>query len=377
MASIDHALERIGFERAKGMTRPGALDAAVDRMERYLSRAERERAQLVGSLESAEFGVMATDDSGTVGFVNPAAARFIGARQGEAVAEVRLRELLERAIVTRRAEAEEMDLYTPVRRVLRLVAAPLEHGVESVGAAVFIEDVTDQRRVDAIRRDFIANVGHELKTPLGALSVLAETIAESDDPLVRSRLSDRLADESSRITNLIDDILDLAQVESFAAAPEPFPVAEVVAEAKAQVQLAADELGVAVLVEPVPDEAYVAGDRRQLVTALANLLDNAVKYTSVKEDEPFGKVKLKVTVDDAWVAVEVRDQGVGIPESHLDRIFERFYRVDRARSRQTGGTGLGLAIVRHVALNHGGEVSASSEEGKGSVFTFRLPPYRS
>jgi len=246
--------------------------------------------------------------------------------------------------------------------------------VECVGADVFIEDVTEQRRDEAIRRDFVANVGHELKTPLGALSVLAETIADNDDPAVRERLGQRLSQESKRISNLIDDILDLAQVESFAAEPEAISMAEVVAEAASQVQLAAEEAGVVLFEEPVPENAFVAGDRRQMVTAVANLLDNAVKYTAVKDGA--GKVVVRTLVDDDWVSLEVRDEGIGIPETQLDRIFERFYRVDKARSRDTGGTGLGLAIVRHVAINHGGEVSVSSEEGTGSTFTLRLPPHR-
>jgi two-component system sensor histidine kinase SenX3 len=371
-AAIERANQRIGVESAG---RPEqTLAAAVERVERYLARAERERAQLVGSLEAARFGVMATDDSGTVTFVNKAASQFVGARHGEAVAEARTKELLDSVVVSRGPQEALLELYTPIRRVLRLFAAPLEYGVESVGAVVFIEDVTEQRRTDTIRRDFIANVGHELKTPLGALSVLAETIADNDDPAIRSRLGGRLAQESRRISNLIDDILDLAQVESFAAEPQAISLADVVAEAATQVQLAAEEAGVVVFTEPVPEGAFVAGDRRQLVTAVANLLDNAVKYTAVKEGG--GKVVVRTAASDDWVSLEVRDEGIGIPESQLDRIFERFYRVDKARSRETGGTGLGLAIVRHVAINHGGEVSVSSEEGLGSTFTLRLPPFR-
>lgn len=374
-ASVDDAIQRIGVERTKGIARSSSLTEGVDRVEAYLSRAERERAQLVGSLESANFGVMATDDAGTVTFVNPAGAKFIGATHGEAVTEVRLKELLEKVILTRNSEVIEVDSYSPMRRVLRLHGAPLEYGVESLGAVVFIEDVTDQRQVDTIRRDFIANVGHELKTPLGALSVLAETIAETDDVAVRDRLAERLSGEANRIASLVDDILDLSQVEAFAASPQPIPINEVVTEVTAHVQVVADEAGIDMFTEPLPEGIFVSGDRRQLVAALTNLVDNAVKYTSVK-DEGFGKVRVRASADDRWVSIEVRDEGIGIPQSHLDRIFERFYRVDKARSRRTGGTGLGLAIVRHVAINHGGEISVTSEEGKGSTFTLRLPLYK-
>ncbi len=368
----DRAIARIGVDETS--SREAALTAGVDRVERYLTRAERERAQLVGSLEAATFGILATDDSGRVTFLNPAAVDLVGERHGEEVTEPRIKSLLDSVMVSRTAEESQFDVFSPGRRVLRLRAAPLEYGVESVGAVVFIEDVTERRRTDAIRRDFIANVGHELKTPLGALSVLAETVAGTDDPAVRARLGERLSQESQRISNLIDDILDLAQVESFAAAPEPFSIADVISEAGSQVQLAAEDAGVVVFTEPVPDNAFVAGDRRQVVTAVANLLDNAVKYTAVKGDGS-SKVVVRVIVEDPWVSIQVRDDGIGIPEKHLDRIFERFYRIDKARSRETGGTGLGLAIVRHVAINHGGEVSVSSEEGKGSTFTLRLPPF--
>ncbi|MDH3731505.1 MAG: ATP-binding protein [Acidimicrobiia bacterium] len=371
-SAIERATQRIGSNpQHKG---EAALTAGIERIERYLARAERERAQLVGSLEAAQFGVAATDDSGTITFVNPAATDFVGALHGDVIEDGRIKELIDSVVLARAPSELEFETFTPVRRVLRLYAAPLEYGVESVGAVVYIEDVTDQRRTNAIRRDFIANVGHELKTPLGALSVLAETIADSDDATVRTRLGGRLSQESRRISNLIDDILDLAQVESFAAAPEPIAISEVISDAASQVQLAAEAAGVVLFTEPVPADAFVAGDRRQVVTAVTNLLDNAVKYTAVKEADA-GKVRVRVTVEEPWVSIEVRDEGIGIPESHLDRIFERFYRVDKARSRETGGTGLGLAIVRHVAINHGGEVSVSSEEGSGSTFTLRLPPF--
>ncbi|MEE8331151.1 MAG: ATP-binding protein [Acidimicrobiia bacterium] len=371
-AAIDRATRRIGANsQYEG---EAALTAGVERIERYLARAERERAQLVGSLEAAQFGVAATDDSGTVTFVNPAATDFVGVLHGEQVDDGPIKELVDSVVLTRAPTESEFEAFQPVRRVLRLYAAPLEFGVESVGAVVFIEDVTDQRRTKAIRRDFIANVGHELKTPLGALSVLAETMADSDDEAVRTSLGDRLSQESRRISKLVDDILDLAQVESFAAAPEPIAISDVISDAASQVQLAAEAAGVVLFTEPAPADAFVAGDRRQIVTAVTNLLDNGVKYTAAKETDA-GKVRVRITVDDDWVSIEVRDEGIGIPESHLDRIFERFYRVDKARSRETGGTGLGLAIVRHVAINHGGEVSVSSEEGSGSTFTLRLPPF--
>jgi two-component system sensor histidine kinase SenX3 len=351
---VDSAVRRIGITRKRRTSRVAALDSAVDRIDGYIARSERDRAQLVAAMEAASIGMMVIDDAGVVTFVNPVAQRFIGARHGEAVAEARLREVLDDVVANREAAVQEVELYTPVRRVL------------------FIEDLTEERRLNAVRRDFVANVGHELKTPLGALSILAETLAETDDPAVRSKLADRLVGESKRLAALVGDLLDLSQVESKGVPPEPVRVSLLVSEATGEVRLLAEDSGVELIVESVVDDAIVDGERRQLVTAITNLLDNAIKY-SFPGDDGKGRVWLRTRMEGVWVEIEVEDEGIGIPESHLDRVFERFYRVDRGRSRAMGGTGLGLSIVRHVVLNHGGEVAVSSEEGVGSTFTLRLP----
>ncbi len=372
-ATLIVAARRIGAKGTRKRPRPvDDLAAGLDQVEGYIAHAQRDRAQLLGALEAADVGIMVVNDAGLVTFVNDVAQRYLGARHGEAVAEVRLRDVLEEVIVNRSPASQELDLYTPVRRVLRLRAVPIEHGVESLGAALFIQDLTDQRRLDAIRRDFVANVGHELKTPLGALSVLADTLADTDDADVRDKLAERLTRESQRMAGLVDDLLGLAEVESFGAPTEPVGIEMVVQEAVAQIKAAAEESNVEIVAEPVPEQTVVAGDRRQLVSAVHNLLDNAVKYSD-PVDESTPKVWVRVLADQAWVSIEVEDQGVGIPRTHMDRIFERFYRVDRGRGQGRAGTGLGLSIVRHVALNHRGEVAVSSEEGKGSTFVLRLP----
>ncbi len=371
--AVDGAMKRIGVERPRRTSRPDALGNGLDRIDGFIKQAERDRTQLLAAIEAADIGIMTVDDSGVVTFVNAIGQRYLGARHGEAVAEARLREVLDVVSTTREPANQDLEIYTPVRRVLRLRAVPVERGVESLGAVLFIEDLTEQRHLDAVRRDFVANVGHELKTPLGALAILAETIGETDEPEVRARLADRLSREAKRMATLIEDLLDLSQVESYGVPPEPVPVAQVLSEAMGQVRLTAEESEVPIVMEPAPDGATVVGDRRQLVSAVSNLLSNAVKFTAVKGDEDAGAVRVRTELNGAWVAIAVEDEGVGIPESHLDRIFERFYRVDRARSRETGGTGLGLSIVRHVALNHGGEIAVTSEEGKGSTFVLRLP----
>ena len=329
-----------------------------------------QRALLQGAFDAAEIGIIIIDQAGLVAFSNNEAQRFIGARHGEAVAEARLREILGEVLASQRPQRQELDLYTPVRRVLGLTAAPLGDGD---GAVVFVDDLTERHRLNEVRRDFVANVGHELKTPLGAMSILAEALEIVDDPGERSRLADRVTSEAQRMSKIIKDLIELARVEAQGAPRRPVSLQAVFDEAVAPVQVAADELGVKLIVEPVPDLS-VAGDHGQLMSAVSNLLDNAVKYTAVA-DRKGGEVRLSAEPESGRVHIRVQDQGIGIPASQVERVFERFYRVDRGRSRDTGGTGLGLSIVRHVALNHGGEVSVESEEAVGSTFTLSLPPW--
>jgi two-component system sensor histidine kinase SenX3 len=231
-----------------------------------------------------------------------------------------------------------------------------------------IEDVSERRRLEAVRRDFVANISHELKTPVGALGLLAEALSSEDDPQVSRRLADRMTDEAFRVARTIDDLLDLSRIEAEPSVEEEVAAVHlVVAEAVERVAPVGRTRHIRLDVD-VPKRHVVRGDRRQLVSAVANLLENACKYSDAGST-----VTVRSRADGSWVELDVADSGVGIPERDLERVFERFYRVDRARSRETGGTGLGLAIVRHVAGNHGGEVRVRSVEGEGSVFTLRLP----
>jgi two-component system sensor histidine kinase SenX3 len=244
-------------------------------------------------------------------------------------------------------------------------AKPLPEG----GALAVVEDVSERLRLEAVRRDFVANVSHELKTPLGAVSLLAETIDGEDDPQVVARLARRMGAEAERLSRIVDDLLDLSRIESREGIPStPVPVAEIVAEAVRPLVEVAQGLGVTLDVVDVRPGLEVAGDRRDLVSAVANLVDNAIKYSDEGD-----VVSVRVAEGAGTVEIAVEDQGVGIPGRDLERIFERFYRVDRARSRSTGGTGLGLSIVRNVAVNHGGSVRVQSLEGHGSTFVLELP----
>jgi two-component system sensor histidine kinase SenX3 len=239
---------------------------------------------------------------------------------------------------------------------------------------VRIDDVTEQERVEAMRRDFVANVSHELKTPVGALSVLAEALVDAGDEATRERLAVRLRLEATRLAAIVDDILDLSLVESEDAVNAPVDLADVIAAASERAAVVAEDAGIEVVVEAPDPPVVVRADRRQLVSAVSNLLDNAIKYSAFRADGGGGAtVWVRGRRDGGDAVLEVEDRGIGIPEDHQDRIFERFYRVDRARSRLSGGTGLGLAIVRHVALNHGGTVELDSTPGLGSIFRLRLP----
>ncbi len=234
----------------------------------------------------------------------------------------------------------------------------------------------ERRRVEALRRDFVANIGHELRTPVGALVVLAETLRSEVEqlegieasPTVR-RLSERLTYEAGRLGRTIDDLLELSRIEAGEELVRTeLPVREVVGDALERTAPAGELTGVRVELRVPDGPVVVAGDRRQLVSALGNLIDNAMKYS-----EPGGVVDVSVDVVDGAVRFVVHDRGIGIPGAEQARIFERFYRVDRARRRDTGGTGLGLSIVRHVALNHGGAIEVESTEGEGATFTLTIP----
>ena len=324
--------------------------------------------RLIDALNTVPDGVIVVDAAGREEFRNTAALRFRDARHAEALAEHGVAQLLEDARRGIAAE-RELPLFGPPREVLMLRAAPLEHMGQVVGAVALIHDITETRRVESVRRDFVANVSHELKTPLGAIGLLAETMASADDVVVVRRLAEQLVRETDRLGCIVDDLLDLSLIEAQAARNrQPMPVRVLVEEAVERLSPLAVAQGVPLRCEVLPDEVIVVCDPVQLVSAITNLLDNALKYSEAGEE-----VVVSVQARDAQAVVLVRDHGIGIPTRDLERIFERFYRVDRARSRATGGTGLGLSIVRHVAEAHGGDVTVNSTEGEGSTFVLALP----
>ena len=345
-----------------------ALERAVERSREELGAAEAGADRLARALGAIPQAVVISDERGQEVFRNGMAAAYAGARHAEALVDQAVRDLLAAAL-DGQVEHRRLDLYGPPRRMLELTGMPFDDGHRSTGALVVVDDVSDRRRLEAVRRDFVANISHELKTPIGALGLLAETILAEEEPDVVRRLARRMQDEAFRVGRIIDDLLDLSRIEAEEQPRrEPVPVHLVVAEALDRVRTLADSRGIVLAGDDLPPRLTVRGDRRQLVSAVFNLLENAVKYS-----DDGSRVEVQAVGGDGWVEVAVADRGMGIPTRDLERVFERFYRVDRARSRQTGGTGLGLAIVRHVATNHGGEVRVTSREGEGSTFTLRLP----
>ena len=344
------------------------LERATDRAVEAVHEASSETIRIRRALDALPQAVLIRDERGETVFSNNNALTLMSGRHGDALAAQAVEELLES---TRIGATEErtLELYGPPRRTLVVRTESIDNGSRVLGVMAVIDDVSERRRLEGIRRDFVANVSHELKTPMGAVGLLAETLLSETEPQVAQRLAERIHTEAFRISRVIDDLLDLSRIENEESPPrEPVLVNLVMAEAAERVRAAAEQLNVRVVLDEPDPPVAVLGDRRQLTSAVYNLLENAVKFSYEGSD-----VGCTGMVKGDEVLIEVSDQGVGIPARDLERIFERFYRVDQGRSRSTGGTGLGLAIVRHVAANHRGSVHVESREGEGSTFTLRLP----
>ncbi|SHE49630.1 sensor histidine kinase [Streptoalloteichus hindustanus] len=247
-------------------------------------------------------------------------------------------------------------------------ARPLGDGFVVVDAG----DESDAVRLEATRRDFVANVSHELKTPVGALALLAEAVLDAaDEPDEVRRFGGKILHEATRLGSLVTELIALSRLQGAERLPElaTVDVDEMVRESLARCRLAAESAGIEITVDE-PSGTEVDGDRTLLVTALTNLVDNAISYSP-----PGSPVSVSRRAAEGFVEIAVTDRGIGIAPEHQERVFERFFRVDPARSRATGGTGLGLAIVKHVAANHGGEVRLWSRPGTGSTFTLRIPAH--
>jgi two-component system sensor histidine kinase SenX3 len=344
------------------------LERAIDRTVLRANDTELARSRLLQAVQAIPQGVVIADEQGHGVYRNDVAESYLTGRHSDALVAAAVDEMVVAALGGL-SDRRTLDLFGPPRRTLVIASFPLEDGRRTVGALAVIDDISERRRLEAVRRDFVANISHELKTPVGALGLLAETLAEEDDHSVSRRLAERMLQEAIRVGRTIDDLLELSRIEAEEPHPrEAVPVHLVVAEAVERVRPAAEQRRTPIDVAEPPHHFSIVGDRRQLVSAVYNLLENATKYSDAGST-----IEVATVLHSGHIEISVRDHGIGIPARDLERIFERFYRVDRARSRETGGTGLGLAIVRHVAANHSGECRVVSREGEGSRFTLSFP----
>lgn len=362
---------RVSLDESDGSRELALLAHTLNQMSRELSerieqvREDRQRRDLI--LSAMEEGVLLIDGRGSIEYSNPAAQSLLGHAPATLVSllPLALPRLVDEASSAGAPKEVEVEMGEPLR-VVRASALPAG-GEGSV--LLVLRDVTAARRVEAVRRDFVANASHELKTPVAAIRAGAETIrlAVDDDPDGARRFADQLLGDATRLSRIISDLLDLSRLEVERPLRDQVRL-DLVAGEEGERHLPEAEAVDLQLEVRADTPVTVLGSSSSLFLLVRNLLDNAIRYT-----RPGGYVELGVTAQDGEAMLSVRDTGIGIPSWHLPRVFERFYRVDTARSRETGGTGLGLAIVKHVAEQHGGRVEAESELGRGSIFRVVLP----
>ena len=353
------------------------LSAITTRLRDRLDGLTEERDRAGQILDALDDGVLLLDGAGRLLVANPAARSWFGLpddlRPGLPVQRVlgvpQVSELAEKAAEAGAPVVGNLTVVFPEPRTLALRAFPLADRGPTGRIVVTMTDITQRRRLEVLRRDFVANASHELKTPVAAVRALAETLltALPEDPEAGRRFAVRIGRETERLDVLARDLLDLARVERGTLDVEPVDLVGLAKEMVALLADRAEERRIRLSTELQPNVA-VRGDRAQLGLLLSNLIDNALRYTPAK-----GTVCVRLDATESRAVLQVADTGEGIPAAELPRIFERFYRVDKARARQTGGTGLGLAIVRHVAEAHGGTVRVDSELSRGSTFTVTLP----
>jgi two-component system, OmpR family, phosphate regulon sensor histidine kinase PhoR len=358
----------------RGLT--NELSAITTRLRDRLDELTEERDRAGQVLDALDDGVLLLDGAGRLLVANPAARSWFGladdlrpglpAQRVLGVPQVSV--LAEQAARARAPVAGNLTVVFPEPRTLAMRAFPLADRGPTGRIVVTLTDITQRRRLEVLRRDFVANASHELKTPVAAVRALAETLltALPDDPEAGRQFAERIAHEAERLDVLTRDLLDLSRVERGTLDVEPVDLVGLAKEVLGGYEDLATERRVRLRGEL--QQVSMRGDRAQLGLLLSNLLDNALRHTPAK-----GTVGMRLEAAEGRAVIQVADTGEGIPASELPRVFERFYRVDKARARQTGGTGLGLAIVRHVAEAHGGTVRVDSELGRGSTSTFTLP----
>jgi two-component system phosphate regulon sensor histidine kinase PhoR len=352
-----------------------AFNHMAESLQELVAAASQERERLIATLNSSVDAVLAVDSEGRITFANQAAERLFERSQGDLVGKpfawaLPDEEVME-ALRASREEGRREDrlIERANRQYFRVITTPIIGGGEWMALVVF-HDLSDVRRVEQVRRDFVANVSHELRTPLASIKSVIETLAGGaleDEAAARDFLS-RADTEVDRLVQIVEELLELSRIESgeLPMAQEPVEMASVVADAVERLRPQAEKQGLSLSVDVAADLPPIIGDAERLARVVVNLLQNAVKFTPAG-----GSVQVSARLAESDVTVKVSDTGVGIAPEDLPRIFERFYKSDRARA--SGGTGLGLAVVKHIVEAHGGTVSVESEPGRGSTFSFSIP----
>lgn len=357
-----------------------ALNQMTSHYRETLAEAEATRNSLSGITSSMIDGLVVVDRDLRITLINPAAERLLGIdaeSQGRHLLEViRNYDLIQAVNETLREKSvtvKEIDLFAPNKRNLRAHATPItdERG-KAIGVATILHDVTELKRLEQVRSDFVANVSHELRTPLTSIKGFIETLMDGgvDDPEMRRYFLQIISQETERMVRIVSDLLELSKLEAANpdALTERVDINQVIVHSLETCSPHAESKRIAFITDLADGLPAVPGDSSQLQQVFINLIDNAVKYTPNG-----GSVRVSTKCRQKQVIIEVSDTGIGIAQKHLSRIFERFYRVDKGRSREMGGTGLGLSIVKHIVEKHQGTISVESEVGEGTTFTIMLP----
>jgi two-component system phosphate regulon sensor histidine kinase PhoR len=350
------------------------------KLDNYIEEEGTGQAKFDGILASMAEGVLVIDSKGEIVLMNPSLRKTFlidqtpeGKRPLEVIRNVKIQEIVERTLQNKeKIISEELTLTVPEERFLKVNAVPIEWDGENEGAILVFHDITELRRLERIRQDFVANVSHELRTPISSIKGYAETLLDGaiDDKENLRKFVEIIDRDSQRLAGLIDDLLDLAKIESgkMKMTLQSLDIREVIRRTLSIIEKQAQAKSLDISCEFPENVPEVLGDETRLSQVVLNLLDNAIKYTPQG-----GQIGIEVLAAYPFVQVNVADTGLGIPDKDLSRVFERFYRVDKARSRELGGTGLGLSIVKHIVQSHGGEVWVKSQLEKGSIFSFIIP----
>ena len=360
-----------------------SLNVMADRLQTNLDQLAQERDKMATVLTGMADGIVVTDRLGAVALLNRASERLFGLESDRVIGEPvevlgsvpDVPDMIRRTLASGKPIHKELKTTVPAERIINVYAAPVrDQRGDIAGGVAVLQDVTEARRQAEIRKDFVANVSHELRTPVASIRAIVGALESGamEDSAMATRFLDSLDAEAERLSLLLNDLLHLSELESGKKEPKRTTVNmyELAYEVVAELSEKAKRCGVRVTVD-IPHHLSVFAEKQQMLQVLRNLIDNAVKYTG-----DLGSVNITGYETDAETVLSVRDTGVGIPPSDLDRIFERFYRVDKARSRQLGGTGLGLSIVKDIMDAYGGRVMAESQVGVGSTFSVVLPKHQ-